>query len=37
VEDVGPARLLRLTDAELKARIEGFRALVDFGGKLALD
>jgi sugar/nucleoside kinase (ribokinase family) len=37
VEDVGPARLLRLTESELKARIEGFRGLVDFGGKLALD
>jgi sugar/nucleoside kinase (ribokinase family) len=37
VEDVGPARLLRLTEADLRARIDEFSALVDFGGSLALD
>jgi sugar/nucleoside kinase (ribokinase family) len=37
VEDVGPARLLCLTDAELRIRINDFLSLVDFGGRLALD
>jgi hypothetical protein len=37
VEDIGPARLLHLTDAHLKARIHEFLALVDFGGKLAIE
>jgi sugar/nucleoside kinase (ribokinase family) len=37
VEDIGPARLLRLTEHELRARIDEFVSLVDFGGSLALD
>ncbi len=37
VEDIGPKRLLSLTSAELGARIEAFRKLVDFGGDLSLD
>jgi sugar/nucleoside kinase (ribokinase family) len=37
VEDIGPARLLSLTHADLQKRIDEFRALVDFGGDLALD
>jgi sugar/nucleoside kinase (ribokinase family) len=37
VEDIGPARLLRLTEAQLRARIEEFLSLVDFGGKLELE
>jgi sugar/nucleoside kinase (ribokinase family) len=37
VEDIGPARLLTLTEVDLKARIEEFAALVDYGGSLALD
>jgi sugar/nucleoside kinase (ribokinase family) len=36
VEDIGPARLLALTQADLKKRIGEFLALVDFGGDLAL-
>jgi sugar/nucleoside kinase (ribokinase family) len=37
VEEIGPARLLRLTENELRARIDDFVSLVDFGGHLALD
>jgi sugar/nucleoside kinase (ribokinase family) len=36
VEDIGPKRLLSLTDAQMKARIEEFVALTDFGGTLTL-
>jgi sugar/nucleoside kinase (ribokinase family) len=37
VEDVGPARLLALTQADMQRRIGEFLSLVDFGGDLALD
>jgi len=37
VEEIGPARLQRLTLEELGKRLESFRRLVDFGGSLALD
>jgi sugar/nucleoside kinase (ribokinase family) len=37
VEDIGPKRLLSLKSSELGARIEAFRALVDFGGELRFD
>jgi sugar/nucleoside kinase (ribokinase family) len=37
VEDIGPARLLTLTAADLKARIDEFVSLVDYGGSLSLD
>ncbi len=37
VEDVGPKRLLTVTRADVATRIDAFRALVDFGGSLALD
>ncbi len=36
VEAVGPKRIESLTQADLAARLESFRALVDFGGTLAL-
>jgi sugar/nucleoside kinase (ribokinase family) len=36
VEDIGPARLFKLTEAQLKARIDEFASLVDYGGSLAL-
>jgi sugar/nucleoside kinase (ribokinase family) len=37
VEDIGPKRLFSLTRIDLSSRIDAFRALVDFGGSLALD
>jgi sugar/nucleoside kinase (ribokinase family) len=37
VEDIGPKRLLTLTRVDVASRIDAFRALVDFGGSLALD
>ncbi len=37
VEDIGPKRLLSLSRDDLSLRIDAFRALVDFGGSLALD
>jgi sugar/nucleoside kinase (ribokinase family) len=37
VEDIGPKRLLTLTDGDLQKRIGEFLSLVDFGGDLALD
>ncbi len=36
VEDIGSARLHRLTRSELEDRVEGFRRMVDFGGSLSL-
>jgi sugar/nucleoside kinase (ribokinase family) len=36
VEAVGPQRIQELTQADLARRLESFRALVDFGGTLAL-
>ena len=37
VEAVGPKRIQELTKTDLAKRLESFRALVDFGGTLALE
>jgi hypothetical protein len=37
VEDIGPKKLLAVTQADLGRRIEAFKRLVDFGGHLELD
>jgi sugar/nucleoside kinase (ribokinase family) len=34
VEDIGPRRLMAITEADLRKRLEAFRDLVDYGGDL---